>query len=254
MKYLLEQYNDKLKVDFVMSSNIVSKFCFLLPQYLLKYSVQDYDNVINVARNNEQVLYTSQYINYLRNGYNYDLKSKQRQEVAGALGMGLSVAGLIGSIALTATGAGAGIGAAGIVGSLAGLAGSAVNYAKTVAQNEQNIAQKLSESQNQTVSVHNADDIDLLNAYSGNRAKLCIYSVTDVMKDALYNMFWYCGYATQEQKIPDVHTRCWFNFLQCDLDVDYWQNVPKDIQEVIKQKFKEGVTFFHEQEIEGSYV
>ena len=254
MRYMQEQYNNNFKVDFVMSTNIVSKFCFLLPQYLLKYSIQDYDNVINVARNNEQVLYTSQYINYLRNGYNYDLKNKQRQEVAGALGMGLSVAGLIGSIALTATGAGAGIGVAGIAGSLAGLAGSAVNYAKTVAQNEQNISQKLQESQNQAVSVLNADDVDLLNAYSGNRAKLCIYSVSERMKKALYDMFWYSGYATYEYKIPDTNTRCWFNFLQCELDTVHNENVPQEILELIKQKFKEGVTFFHSNAINGSFV
>ena len=153
------------------------------------------------------VIMNKYYINYLRNGYNYDLKSKERQDVAGGVGIGLSAAALVGSIALTASGYGTAAGVAGIVGSVTSLVSSSVNYAKTVAQNEQNIAQKLSEARNQAVSVQNADDVDLLNAYSGNRAKLCTYKITDRMKKALYDLFWFCGYSTQEQKVPDIDTR-----------------------------------------------
>ena len=46
------------------------------------YSLEDYDNIVAVARNNEEVLYSSQYLNYVRTGYNYDVKAKQRQEEA----------------------------------------------------------------------------------------------------------------------------------------------------------------------------
>lgn len=250
-KYIAYQYNPKLKVDFVMSRNMVSKFCFMFPQYLQKYSTQDYDNVINVARNNEQVLYTSQYINYLRTGYNYDLKTKERSEVAGGVGIGLSALGLVTSIALTATGVGAGAGIAGMIGSGLGLVNSISNQIKTVAQNEQNIAQKLANAKNEAVSVQNADDVDLLDAYSGNRAKMCLYQVTPKMKEALFDLFYYCGYITNEQKVPATNTRYWFNFVQANLVVDTWKNIPVDIQEMIKGKFSDGVTFFHSHVIDG---
>lgn len=194
--------------DFVTSRNIVSKFLFIFNEYMTgQLGAEDYDNILPVARNNEQVLYNSQYLNYLRAGYNYDLKAKERTEVAGGVGIGLSIASLIGSIALTASGYGSGVGVAGIVGSMAGLAGSLVSYTKSVAQNEDNMQRKLIELQNQGTSVLNADDYDLLEAYSGNVAKYCEYSVSERMKKALSDLFYYCGYIVNEQGVPNISSR-----------------------------------------------
>lgn len=243
--YFNNHYNDNLIVDFVMSRNIVSKFCFVLPQYTLKNSLIDYPNVVNVARNNEQVLYTSQYINYLRTGYNYDLKSKQRNEVAGGVGLGLSIAGTIGGvIGSVATQNYPAAILSGVAGAIA-ISSQIVNYAKNVAQAEQNIAQKLQEAQNQAVSVQNADDIDLLNAYSHNLAKLCEYEISDDMKQVMLDLFYYCGYKSNEQKVPNVLTRYYFNYLEADLVITDSENLPENIEEDIKEKFSRGVTFLH---------
>lgn len=237
---------DYFTFDFIDSRNIVSKFMFMFPQYTTgTKGTEDYDNILTVARNNEEVLYNSQYLNYLRSGYNYDLKTKERNTATGAAGIGLSLASLIGSIALTASGYGSGVGVAGIVGSVAGLAGSAINLAKTTAQAEENIQRKIQESQNQAVSVSSADDYDLLDAYSGNMAKMCTYEVSDQMKRALADMFFYSGYVVNEQYKPDVNIRYWFDFLQADLVLNNTNNLTKEITELIKNKFSEGVTFFH---------
>lgn len=244
--YLHNFYDDKFKVKFVTSRNIVSKFSFIIPQYELNLSMSDYDNVINVSRNNEQVLYSSQYINYLRTGYNYDLKSKERTDLTGAVGIGLSALG---------TGVGLAIGVAtqnplvlagSVVAGAVSLASQTISYAKNVAESEQNIARKLQESKNQAVSVQNADDIDLLNAYSNNRAKLCLYEVSYKMRNALFDLFYYYGYSTNEHKIPNIESRYWFNYLECNLIIDGWsQNMSKEIKDMIIEKFKNGVTFFH---------
>lgn len=232
-------------INFVMTRNIVSKFLFSFPSYITKYSTEDYDNVVVISRNNEEVLYTSQYIDYLKTGYNYDLKAKQRNEIAGGVGIGLSaistLAGIVASVATSNP--------LGIVGSVVGggisIANQSINYAKSVAQSEQSIEQKLVNLKNQSVSVQNADDIDLLNYYSGNRAKMCFYQVSPTMKQALLDMFYYSGYATQEHKIPTINSRYWFNYLQCELFIDTTSNLPKDIEDQIKMKFKDGCTFFH---------
>ena len=239
--------------EFVTSRNIVSKFLFIFPEYKTgNKGTEDYDNMLAVARNNEEVLYNSQYLNYLRTGYNYDLKTKERNTAAGAAGIGLSLATLVGSMALTASGYGAGLGVAGIIGSVAGLAGSAINLAKTTAQAEENIQRKLQESQNQAVSVNAADDYDLLEAYSGNMAKMCTYEVSTQMKNALDDMFYYAGYVVNEQYKPDVNIRYWFDFLQADLVITHTENLSKEITELIKKKFSEGVTFFHCHTLNGT--
>ena len=229
------------EVDFVMTRNIVSKFLFSFPRYITKYSNMDYDNVVCVSRNNEEVLYTSQYINYLRTGYNYDLKSKERAEIQMGIGLGAStiasLLGIVGGVASQNYGVA-------VIGAIS-LATQSISYAKSVADMESNISRKLEESQRQAISVKNADDLDLLTAYSNNRAKMCFYEISPTMKQALLDMFYYCGYTTQEQKTPDVSTRYWFNFLQCKLVLNINSNISQLIIDDIKTKFEEGCTFFH---------
>jgi len=236
-----EQDGLGFEVNFVMTRNIVSKFLFLFPRYITKYSVMDYDNVVCVSRNNEEVLYTSQYINYLRTGYNYDLKSKERSEIQMGVGLGASaiatLLGVVGGVASQNYGVA-------VLGAIS-LATQSIGYAKSIADIESNISQKLEESQRQAISVRNSDDLDLLNAYSNNRAKMCFYEVSPTMKQALLDMFYYCGYTTQEQKVPNVESRYWFNFLQCKLVLGSTCNLPMSIIENIKSKFEEGCTFFH---------
>ena len=98
----------------------------------------------------------------------------------------------------------------------------------------------------QSVSVSGADDIDLMKYYSNNRGWLLEYEVSPRIKELLFNLFYYCGYKTEEQKVPEVNTRYWFNFLQASLIINESSNIPVDIEDDIKEKFEQGVTFLHE--------
>ena len=233
------------KFEFVMSRNIVSKFLFKFEQLKYNHSTEDYDNILPVSRNNEEVLYSSQYLDYLRSGYNYDLKSKERQETASAIGIGLNVAGLLASIGLSFVPGGQAIGIGSAVASGLGLVGQIVNYAKTTAQNEENIQRKLQETQMQANSVKNADDYDLLYAYSSNKAKMIRYECSSRMQHILDDLFYYCGYVHNEQGKPSIHTRRSFNFVQASLEVDQTTNLTNEILDDIKEKFEQGVTFLH---------
>ena len=237
-----------LYIDFIASRNVISKFMFKFPQYITKYGQMDFDNICCVARNNEQVIYNSTYLNYIRNGYNYDLKSRQRAEETGAVGLGVSAATtVLGVVAGIATQNYALAGLSAVTGGMS-IASSSISYAKSVAQSEQNMNQKLQDAKNQAVSVGGADDIDLLNAYCDNKAKFCLYEVSSTMKKALLDMFYYSGYETIERKIPSINTRYWFNYLQCELSIDQATSnayLSDELKEELKAKFKEGVTFFH---------
>lgn len=233
----------QFEFEFIMSRNIVSKFMFKFA-YVYSCSTEDYPNIVAVSRNNEEVLYNSQYLNYIRTGYNYDLKAKERQEVTSGALIGLSIAGLIATGAVGAmTGNAIAVGAA--IGSAVGLASSLVNYAKTTAQNEENIQRKLTETQRQSNSVLNADDYDLLYEYSSNKAKLCTYKVSTNMEKVLDDLFYYVGYIVNEQKIPNINSRRWFNFVQASLVITNSNNLTSEIENDIKEKFEQGVTFFH---------
>lgn len=228
---------------FTMSRNIVSKFLFSF-DYNYKVAVEDFEKIVACSRNNEEVLYNSAYLNYIRTGYNYDLKAKERQDVTGAVGIGLSAAAIAGSIILAIATENP-LPIAGAVAGGIGLVGQTVNYAKTTAQNEDNIQRKLQETQQQAVSVMNADDIDLLYEYCQNKAKLCSYKVSDQMESILDDLFYYGGYVCNEQKIPNVRSRYWFNYVQASLVIEESDNLTEEIENDIKEKFENGVTFMH---------
>lgn len=228
---------------FTMSRNIVSKFLFSF-DYNYKVAVEDFEKIVACSRNNEEVLYNSAYLNYIRTGYNYDLKAKERQDVTGAVGIGLSAAAIAGSVILAIATENP-LPIAGAVAGGIGLVGQTVNYAKTTAQNEDNIQRKLQETQQQAVSVMNADDIDLLYEYCQNKAKLCSYKVSDQMENILDDLFYYGGYVCNEQKIPNVKSRYWFNYVQASLVLEETNNLTEEIENDIKEKFENGVTFMH---------
>ena len=97
----------------------------------------------------------------------------------------------------------------------------------------------------QSISVLNADDYDLLYAYTENKAKWCIYQVSPNMQKVLDDLFFYCGYIINEQGKPDVNTRRSFNFVQASLVINHTNNLTMEIQEDIQEKFNQGVTFLH---------
>ena len=70
------------------------------------------------------------------------------------------------------------------------------------------------------------------------------------MRKALLDMWYYTGYETFEQKVPNITSRYWFNALQCELVIDETSNIPDVLIEDIKEKFKQGATFFHQQNSE----
>ena len=228
---------------FTMSRNIVSKFMFSF-DYEYKVAVEDFEKIVAVSRNNEQVLYNSAYLNYIRTGYNYDLKAKEKQDIAGMTGIGLSALALVGSV-VVAVATENPLPIAGAVAGAIGLVGQTISYAKTTAQNEDNIQRKLQETQQQAVAVLNADDVDLLYEYCQNKAKLCSYKVSEQMESILDDLFYYGGYISNEQKIPNVKSRYWFNYLQASLVIEETNNLTEEIENDIKEKFDNGVTFLH---------
>ena len=65
------------------------------------------------------------------------------------------------------------------------------------------------------------------------------------MKKAVGDLFYYCGYKLELQGIPNKNSRYWFNFVQCEMLLTDTNNIPVEIEDDIKEKFKNGVTFFH---------
>lgn len=235
-----------------VTRNILSKFMFQFDECLLKKSTLDYDNVLLVNRNNEKALYTNAFINYVRSGgYNNDAQKNQDQQtmngIASGIGLATSIGSLVAGIAATASGYGAPMGVGAILGGVAGIASSTVGLAKSIVtaqEQDKAFAQKTNELQMQGTTVIGNEDIDLLTQFSDNKPKLVYYRLSNMMRDAMWDLFHYEGYATNETKVPTHDSRLYFNFVQADIEYEYY-NFNEDIADDIKEKWAGGVTFIH---------
>ena len=204
----------------------------------------DHENQLKYLANNEIPIYNSSYLNYIRNGYNYDLKAKANQAFQNTLNTGLSIgAGIASMLAGGATGgASTALGISLITSSITSISSLAFN---NISAND-NLERKLLEAKNSTNSVEASDDLNLLNWYSSNKLLASTFSISDQQKSNVFDILFKTGYSCNEAGIPNTHTRYRFNFVQCYADFTtkanpVWQAY---INDVIK-RFEIGVTYFH---------
>ena len=237
----IEEGDPYLDFRFVTSTTFNSKFAFIFPDYFLKYSLQDYDNVLPVGRNNELPIFSRQYVTYLRTAYRYDLKELSRRRfTAGLQAVGSVAGGLIGAGVSIASGR-----PLGAVASVGGILAGTTNAVLSAVRAEDSLKSKMESMENQAVNISGSDDIDILTAYSGNKCKVVYYEVSPLMKTALSNLFHYCGYSVETSGIPDETSRIWFNFVQADIDLARTNGVPPYALGEIKARYASGLTILH---------
>ena len=242
--------NGVLNVNFYVSTTINSRFMFeFVPYNCDDKELQDYNKVMCIARNNEMPLYNQQYINYLRVGYNYEVKNKQRTEAFAWLGAGLSVAGAVVAFASSVYTGGFGV-VAGV--SLATTAlGTIASAINTTITSERQLQQKQDQLKNQTTSVYGSDDVDIMNAYAKNRLKLKLYKTSERMETLLYDLFYFTGYLFNTLGVPDTTSRSRFNFVCAEIILKKVPNLSEEIINDIKARYSIGITFLHK--FNGSY-
>lgn len=223
-----------LRVEFKMTTTINSKFYFKFNIPLKNYT-DDYQTLVSCSRNNEETLYSNSYLNYLRTGYNYDLKAKEQAIASSWINTGIA----IGKTALGALSGNPFTITSGING-----LDSIKNSIMTGITQERSIQEKIATLKASSASVVGSDDIDLMSQYCGNRLRVLTTEPRDDIKDMIYNLFYFYGYQTKHFGIPNLNSRYWFNFIQCEAEFKI-SNIANDILEAIKEKFKNGITIFH---------
>lgn len=223
---------EKMVIHFYMTSTINSRFMFEFDNLYFKLATENYAKYMPIARNNEEVLYNVPYINYIRNGFNYDVKAKERTNLSNALGMGLSVASTAAALLVPSVP----LKVAGVVAGLVSIAMSIKNTAISAQQNEDSIRRKLQETANQTTSVAGSDDVDLMSVYAGNRLKYLVYEPTPLMKSILFDLFFYAGYASGRMGIPTHNNRVNFDYLECEANLENEGSIPDDCLQELDRK------------------
>ena len=241
MTYYIANGVTSFYIDFDVTRTINSKFMFTFKTLSLRNATENYAKYMPIARNNEEVLYNVPYINYIRTGYNYDIKNRNLSNLSNVVGLGLSTAGMVASFVVPS----APLKALGIVTSLISMAMSVKNTISSAVSNQMSIDRKLQETKMQTASVSGSDDVDLMSVYAENRLKYLVYEPTAIMKNMLYNLFFFAGYNSQRMGLPSHNTRLNFDYLECDAVINKIANIPDECLTELVNAFKYGVTYIH---------
>ena len=238
--------NTYFEFDFIMSSSINSRFMFYFKNYHVdSYAVDDYNNYLIIARNNERTLYNSAYINYIKTGFNFDVKNKNTQNFMNWGSFALSLGATIATVASTIASSGAT--APLLIGASVSTVGTFTNAINSTISSERNFEQKQEQLKAQSTNVINSDDFDLLNEYNKNSLLMMTYKVSERVRKLLLDLFYYYGYKCNEIKMPDLNTRKYFNFIQCEADIKEHQSIliKDEYYNMLIEAYNKGVTLFH---------
>lgn len=238
--------NRHFEFDFIMSSSINSRFMFYFKNYHVdSYAVDDYNNYLIIARNNERTLYNSAYINYIKTGFNFDVKNKNTQNFMNWGSFALSLGATIATVASTIATSGAT--APLLIGASVSSVGSFTNAINSTISSERNFEQKQEQLKSQSTNVINSDDFDLLNEYNKNSLLMMTYKVSERVRKLLLDLFYYYGYKCNEIKMPNLNTRKYFNFIQCEADIKENQSIliKEEYYNLLVELYNKGVTLFH---------
>ena len=237
-------------IRFECTSTINSRFMFTFTDLKFRFASSNYANVMPIIRNNEEVLYNVPYVNYIRTGFNYDVKAKNIQMGANIANIALSGGSILASLLIPSIP----LKAAGLIGSIASFANGIKNAIVSAKNTENSIESKLKQAENQKASVQGADDVDLMTSYTENRLKYLEYVPTPLMRDMLDDLFFYAGYRSGRTGLPNHTTRINFDYLECNPQFEGLRSIPSDCLQELINCFKSGVTYLHyNSNISGGY-
>ena len=223
-------YDDATSFDitFQPTNTTTSTLLFgYTPSFPLNYPIDndtDYATYFIAKRNNNELILNSKYLDYVRYAYNYDVVK-----------IPLAILGGTATSLMGLASGNYGVSAGGLFGGILSAVYQGLDLDK-----------QLETLRHQALSVQNGEAVDLLKAYGGNKLNRLTYQVEDNIKESLLARFRYTGYATNYMKMPDVHSRLWYNFLQAN--IVFTASAPVVYEPYlsnIQAKFKSGVTFFH---------
>lgn len=256
-----------ININMKMTNTINSKFLF---EFNFTQggidTTEDYEKYLVISRNNEETIYSNDYINYMRTGYNYDQKIRGQQLVMSLIGAGSNLsqigAGVLqrraGSNIPSGTKSGSPVGRAigqaltktsaiaSIASGIGSVVSSTTNAIVDYVQSGQQLEQKQYELQQQATSVSGSDDLDLLSYYNGNRLNVITYKLKPIEEKIVADLFYYTGYLTNRLNKPNLQSRYWFNFIQCSPVFDEEGDTPyNDYIDDVKARYESGITVYH---------
>ena len=234
-----------------LSSDQLYKFEVANGEYT---NYNNWDTSMVSKRNNELIIYNNQYINYMKYAYDTERTNMEASAKADRQANRINaITGIAGSVLATVGGMASG----NPLVAMGGMVSLGATVAKTYSNKEQletrianaqrSLESKVDTLKNQAMNANSAGAaIDLLYNYTDNRLHYMKYEVPELLRNLIWDKFYYTGYAHAEQEKPRLTGRILFNFIQCNpvfKDEGSW--VYNYYLTDIKDKFNTGITYYH---------
>ncbi len=205
------------------------------------------DLVLFVSKDNRNVLYQNNYLDYRKTMQQFDKQALAIAQSQSWFNAGSSIANSLLMSAISAGDTKNPVSIAkreiGLVSSISSSLGNAI-FAQI--NNENSLRQKEASLAAQRTSIRAGADVDLQNAINGNKLYFVRYSASDELKKNLYQYFKFYGYACNDYGVPNLNSRRWWNYIECEADFDMsGLEVYAFYLAHIKEKLKQGCTIYH---------
>ncbi len=247
----LDSAKINLPFNYCLSSNLSSDILFSLDyDYIGEYINNRDFEVLLTNRNNENLLYTSDYLNYIANGYNQDIATNKlnlKQNLTNNIINGVTSTGNS-----FARGFMIGGGKAGAILAVSSAVNSIIKSTSSqiLLKNKQELEMQnnLTTLANQSLNIIGNGNLNIFNNYSENKLLFMRYEPIKEIKDNINEYFRLYGYADMKYGTPNTDTRCNCNYIQCN--PVYAQEgrlkYHRKWIDILSSKYQEGVTVFHD--------
>lgn len=209
----------------------------------------DFSTYMVCQRDNDLPLYNSEWLNYLKYGKRYDDSMNTAAAIKSTTGfIGGLAASAIGAYTLASSSAGAGLGVGGAVaGAVVGAIVSTISLAAGLMQTYNAQEQKEAQLQSQSISVKGNNDLNIMDWYTAdNKMIRMVYDPSDQIRNTLWKLFFYTGYACDEYAVPTFSGRYRFDYVVCEPKFDESLiGAYHDYISEISQRLQLGVTVLH---------
>lgn len=238
--------NTRIKINYKVSNNISGDVLFeFTPTTYWKHQESNVEGKLLSKFTPELNLSSSNYINYMRTGWNWDTA-----KASAAFGNRITMGGyrIVTDLLKQELSLATGESDAGEFGTA--MLDSTIQYGGTIlsgylshSQQMKSLFAKRSQLAMKQLSINDNKDSDLMKQMVSNKLHYIDASVNDVDKASLNRYFHYYGYARNMKMAFPYDTRYWFNY--CEGDIHLEQNIPEYAVSDVKARFKAGVTFYH---------
>lgn len=232
---------------------------------LFKYSPDnalksEFSGLLNVESNylvsdidNEKPIFTSDYLNYIKNGYNYDKANMNRQT---AVSSALAATSIIGGVAGIAAGAfTGGISAAAGIGLITSGVSSAINIVNSRISSENNIKQKLASYTNSSTGISGVNALDLRKEYQAYDLYIRQYKMSSESQNNIWNLFRLYGYQLNISNVKPLtfmynNKRRYYNYLKVSNVIFTDSTIAKfskckELLDILRREYEEGIVYYH---------